>query len=477
MKRIIVWYRRDLRTLDHPALANAAKDGAVLPVYIHNKLDTSSSAKDWWIYHSLSDLQTQLAELELPLLVKTGDAYSILLELIETYKIDAVYVNQDYLTEPEHIDEASIVDRLKESQVDVHTFVGDVLTEPGTVTTKQGDIYKVFTPFYKKLKQIQWHQPIKKPTSAQALVEMDSIDSTNQIESLRPGEWSAKLSDYWKPGETEALNLVEAFIGGKIAYYSSGQDFPNQDATSTLSPYLASGNVTPRVIASELLEKLDLEPNHEDVTDSAWQFLRQVIWRDFAYHQLEAFPEATFMPLNEEYDEFEWLNDEEQFEKWKKGKTGYPIVDAGMRQLWETGWMHNRVRMIVGSFLVKHLRIDWRWGQEWFRYTLVDHDLANNTLGWQWVFGSGFDASPYFRIFNPTKQAKDYDPEGLYIKRWVKELQDVPTEYLFEPHRYKAEINDRVNIEIGNDYPLPIVDHKIAREEALDAYGKVKGGE
>ncbi len=278
--------------------------------------------------------------------------------------------------------------------------------------------------------------------------------------------WHQKFSPYWTPGESGAMEQFHKFIEDRINQYKTNRDYPSKRNTSLLSPYLAWGEISPKIIWHTLL---NLEPDEQIEA-----FLRQLVWREFSYDQLLQAPNSVERPIHSEFNAFPWQEDEQLFNAWKKGMTGYPLIDAGMRQLWETGWMHNRVRMITASFLVKHLLIPWTKGADWFTQTLVDYDIANNTMGWQWVAGCGVDAAPYFRIFNPILQGEKFDIDGEYIRKWVPELAKLPTNYLFAPWKTPKDILRECEIELGITYPFPLIDHQFARERALRAYHSIK---
>ncbi|QFG00665.1 deoxyribodipyrimidine photo-lyase [Psychrobacillus glaciei] len=274
------------------------------------------------------------------------------------------------------------------------------------------------------------------------------------------------MNSYWEPGELSAIKTWEQFQSGDISIYDQMRDFPFKIATSTLSPYLAWGDISVRSIFYSVM-KNDSPATHT--------FTKQLIWREFAYHQLIHFPSFPTRPLRFNFERFPWQNDAESFERWTKGLTGYPLVDAGMRELWETGYMHNRVRMVTASFLVKHLLVDWRKGYEWFQHTLLDFDVANNAMGWQWIAGTGIDSSPYFRIFNPITQSEKFDSSGAYIREWVPELSNLPAPYIHRPWEAPDFMLEELDIRMGIKYPLPIVEHSRARLRALDAYNTIKG--
>jgi len=285
--------------------------------------------------------------------------------------------------------------------------------------------------------------------------------------------WDETIKSTWEATEKGAIDVFKTFLKNKMLHYEKGRDFPAEALNSFLSPYFATGQLSARVLYHYLRTKAE-KVGSDAFEQQAEMFIRQLIWRDFAYQLLYHFPHTTTEPLNEKFKQFQWADGNEELQAWKNGKTGYPLVDAGMRELWETGFMHNRVRMVAASFLVKHLLIHWKHGANWFFDTLVDADLANNTMGWQWVAGSGADAAPYFRIFNPITQSEKFDKEGEYIKKWLPELKDIPSSYIHKPWEAPADVLEKANVTLNKTYPAPIVDHKAARERALEHYQHIK---
>lgn len=470
--RILVWLREDLRVIDHPAFTQACHDGRVICGYIDK--ENKTSAKDFWLNQHVGDLQTTLKEEGIELIAKTGKAVEVLKAWVKAYEIDAVYFNRMYLKD-EQEKESAVLHALEQLGVGVKVFHGDVLTEPGAVTTNKGEPYKVFTPYYKAWRQVNPFPPFKKPKHCEGIPIQRETDA---FKRTKTPDWFAKLLASFEPGESAALQRLEQFIDQSLDHYSIGRDRPDLEDTTRLSVYLAVGAISPRTITSRLDEAL--QSGRVDQTETAEeieQLKRQLCWRDFSYQQVYQQPQAETQALRREFDQFPWQDKGEAFQRWKEGRTGYPFVDAGMRELYQTGYMHNRVRMVAASFLVKHLMIDWRDGQKYFETTLLDHDRANNTLGWQWVMGSGFDASPFFRIFNPTTQAEKFDPEGVYIKRYLPELEQLDPPELFKPFETKTSVLKQASIVLDEDYPGAIVDHKKARARALSAYQDIKGGE
>ncbi|WP_211318466.1 cryptochrome/photolyase family protein [Paraliobacillus ryukyuensis] len=478
-QRTIVWFRKDLRLHDNRAFIAAARRGEVVPVFIFAPEEEDvpvGAASKWWLHHSLQALSEQLASHGIPLLLRKGTSKEILTDLLAETNADAVYFNTRYEPAIRRRD-SNLIDYLKAKEIDVQTYTSELLFEPGSITNKQGEIYKIFTPFWKQARTqyVAASQAIP-PTLTSGVPDQVSVGKLQDLTLLPNYLWYKKLNAYWRPGEQHALEKWQDFLNTTIMYYDDERDYPAKDGVSGLSPYLAWGEISPRMMwhdISELLAYQDINQEQE-AYGQVEAFLRQIVWRDFAYHQLVSFPQVINQPLKPEFKAFQWLEDEQALTRWQKGLTGYPVVDAGMRELWETGWMHNRIRMVTASFLIKHLLIHWKEGAAWFRDTLVDHDVANNIMGWQWVAGSGYDASPFFRIFNPVTQGDKFDAAGDYVRKWVPELASLPTKYLFAPWTAPKEVLAEAGIVLGETYPNKIVDHKAARERALATYHEMK---
>ncbi|WP_075883326.1 cryptochrome/photolyase family protein [Candidatus Protochlamydia sp. W-9] len=466
----IVWFRQDLRLEDNPALnAAAQKGGPVIPVFnwVFNpeKEWQLGGASQWWLYYSLISLKNDLSELGLSLIIRKEDPLKSLLEIAHETGADTIYWNRRY--EPMLIqDDAKIKTELQKQGIKAHSFNGNLLFEPWTIANKQGKPFQVFTPFWNQcLKLNDPKIPLPVPHSLKKIVgqlQTESIDSLNLLPKIK---WDKGLKEVWSPGAKNAKALLKKGLTGVIDQYLDIRDLPDHDGTSLLSPYLHFGEISPRMIWQAVKEN--------STSKGAEGYLRQIGWREFAHHLLYHFPETPQKPLRSQFNSFSWKNDKQNLKAWQKGQTGYPIIDAGMRQLWKIGWMHNRVRLIVGSFLVKDLMTHWIEGAKWFWDTLVDADLANNTMGWQWIAGCGADAAPYFRIFNPITQGEKFDPEGNYVKKWVPELINLPKKWLHQPWEAPEEILRQSGIELGINYPKPIVNHAKAREEALQAYARL----
>ncbi|PIC70022.1 deoxyribodipyrimidine photolyase [Sporosarcina sp. P16b] len=463
--KTIVWFRKDLRLHDHPALVEAAAHGEVLPVLILP--EARHAASDWWLHHSLLEIIERFAEQQIQFVIRQGHPVEQLMKLLDESGADQLVFNELYDPKSREV-ERGVAEACEKRRVQMRSFQGSLLVAPDAIFNKTNQPYKVFTPFWKRLRQERIATPLATP---------ELVPSTGKLQSLSSEEWGLlsdepwynKFATYWQPGEKAAMDCWETFRDGGLCDYLVGRDLPAQSSVSRMSPYLAWGNVSVRSLWHGALAAA------EDVGDRQVEaFIRQLAWRDFDNYQLLYFPEMLTKPVRPEFEQFPWQPADAQLEAWKTGRTGYPLVDAGMRELWETGYMHNRVRMVVASFLIKHLLIDWREGMAWFEETLLDLDLANNAMGWQWVAGSGFDASPYFRVFNPILQAKKFDEDARYIKKWLPELGDMPVNYVFQPADAPVDVLESAGVTIGTSYPAPIVDHQAARACALAAYDTCK---
>ena len=469
---VILWFRQDLRLADNPALTPAAETGRpIIPVYI---LDEGSAVRPpgaaslWWLDKSLRALDAALRSRGSRLILRRGDSEAELHRLIAETGAGAVYMNR--LFEPDAFErDADIAHALKADGVECKGYNAALLCRPGGVLNGSGQPYRVFTPFLRALLATASAPP---HTTGPRTIETPRDLASEDIEGwkLHPArpDWSVGFD--WTPGEAGASHALSAFIAGGLGSYSKGRDIPAEPATSRLSPHLHFGEISPwrAVEATRKAADEGRVPHAE-----AEKFVAEIGWREFSAHLLHAFPQMTDTAFRPEYDSLPWREDPAGLKAWKRGRTGYPVVDAGMRELWTTGFMHNRVRMIVASFLIKHLLIDWREGERWFRETLVDADLASNVQNWQWVAGSGADASPYFRIFNPVTQGKKFDADGRYVRQWVPELRRVPDRWLHAPWTAPPEILRDAGVRLGADYPRPIVDHDFARKRALEALATV----
>ena len=474
----LVWFRCDLRLQDHAALLAAVRRGGpVLPVFIWTPEEEGpwapGGASRWWLHQSLGSLAASLKALGSRLVIRRGPSLETLRALAGEIGATAVYWNRRY--EPVIVArDRGIKETLRGDGLTVESFNAALLFEPWTIANKAGRPFQVFTPFWRHCLTLA-EPPVPEDAPGRLAPPRRWPDS-EKLEwlELEPHiDWAGGLRQAWRPGEPGAAAALSAFCEGAFRDYTEQRNRPDLPGTSRLSPHLHFGELGPRQVWHALRalagrRRLPLE---------AWrgsQFLAEVGWREFAHHLLFHFPHTTDAPLRPEFARFPWRRDAAWLEAWQRGRTGYPIVDAGMRELWATGWMHNRVRMITGSFLVKDLLLDWRAGARWFWDTLVDADLASNTLGWQWTAGCGADAAPYFRVFNPVSQGEKFDPEGAYVRRWVPELQKLPAAWIHRPWEAPPDVLTRGGIRLDADYPRPIVSHAIAREVALEAFARLR---
>jgi len=463
---VIVWFRQDLRLRDNPAVAAAvATGGAVLPVYILDDDNagewSAGSASRWWLHASLAALD---AALDGHLRCFRGRADEILPRLARNLDAAAVYWNRCY--EPWRIKrDRQIKATLRGDGRIAESFNGSLLFEPQSVTKADGTAYKVFTPFYRK--GCLLGTPPPRPTIGTArpagFLSEAPGHALADLGLLPPVRWYDSIAACWTPGEGGARQRLETFLASGLAGYKEGRDVPAGEHVSRLSPHLHFGEISPHQVWHAVA---DADAADEDID----HFRSELGWREFSHYLLYHCPDLPEINLQRKFDRFPWRDDVESLQRWQSGTTGYPIVDAGMRELWQTGYMHNRVRMIVGSFLVKNLLLHWQHGQRWFWDTLVDADLANNSASWQWIAGCGADAAPYFRIFNPVTQGQKFDPAGAYVRRFVPEIAALPDRYLHCPWEAPADVRGRAGVELGRHYPEPIVELKASRERALAAF-------
>jgi deoxyribodipyrimidine photo-lyase len=470
--KVIIWFRRDLRLADNPAWNRAVERGlAIVPVFIWAPEEAGDwapgGASRWWLHHALEDLRGQLEEHGLKLILLRGKSVEQLHELIRETGAGAVYWNRCYEPYRMRID-GEIKSRLKKEGLDAWSGNASLLHEPWEVSTQAGSAYKVYTPYARAVDKLGTPGPETVKGKVQAPGSWPKSLTLDSFALLPDKDWDKGFYAAWTPTRQGGLGRLGAFLKSHVDAYDSARDFPAQDGTSRLSPYLHFGQVGPR----EAIAALDKQSRSKGLQ----VFRSEITWREFAYHVLYHFPDTPEKPLQPKFEQFPWERNKEQLCAWQQGRTGYPVVDAGMRQLWQTGWMHNRVRMIVGSFLVKHQLHSWLDGARWFWDTLVDADLASNTLGWQWAGGCGADAAPYFRIFNPITQGTKFDPDGAYIRQFVPELKKVPDKYLHTPWEMPANVQEACDCVIGEDYPGPVIEHKAGRERALKAFERIKGG-
>lgn len=474
---VIAWFRRDLRTSDNPALTAACESGRpVLTVFIDDPEVPwpPGGASRWWLGRNLAALDAVLARSGCRLHLLRGRAVDLVPTLMERTGAREIHWNRCY--EPAAIArDSTIKHALQERGIDVRSHNASLLFEPWTIATRAGGPYRVFTPFWRTcLAAPAPPSPQRAPvTMSCAPVPGDGM----ALERLGPGsaepDWSVGLRETWAPGEIRAQSMLNHFLDNHVQDYGKERDIPFVNGTSSLSPYLQVGAIGPRQIWHAALAR----GARPDVADGAGVFLKELIWREFSYHLLFHAPGLPEHNLDRTFDAMPWRDDADNLDRWRKGQTGYPMVDAGMRQLWQTGWMHNRVRMVVASFLTKHLLIDWRQGALWFLDTLVDADLASNSASWQWVAGCGADAAPFFRIFNPVAQGEKFDRDGSYVRRWVPELSLLPDKVLHKPWSASPDVLEKAGVRLGRDYPEPMVDHAVARARALVAWqSHIRGG-
>ncbi|NND82810.1 MAG: deoxyribodipyrimidine photo-lyase [Gammaproteobacteria bacterium] len=467
--KTILWLREDLRLYDNLALNQAAADGEVIPVFFYP--EHLGGASYWWLHHSLSRLAEQFAEHGVTLILRTGDPARVVLKLCEEIGSTKVVFNRVYSSRGMAQGQA-VKQALQGADIECQSFNSQLLFEPGKIFNKQGTPFKVFTPFWKHCcAQLQ-------PPAPQAFTTLKPVGDQPDSEQLsdwgllptRPN-WAQGLADTWQPGEAGAQQRWQEFLNDRIQGYKEGRDFPEREQTSLLSPHLTFGEISPRQLWHDTQEAM--ASGLVDASNGN-KFLAEIGWREFSRYLLVHFPQIETEAFNQKFADFPWKNSAKLLKAWQKGETGYPIVDAGMRELWHTGYMHNRVRMIVASFLTKHCLVHWQSGMDWFWDTLVDADVANNTASWQWVAGCGADAAPYFRIFNPILQGEKHDKLGVYVRRWVPELKKMPNKTIHQPWTADEETLAEAGVKLGKDYPRPIVDHADARAEALAAYQAIK---
>ncbi len=477
----LVWFRHDLRLADHPALTRAVERGApVVPVFIWAPDEEGDwppgGAHRWWLHHSLAALAESLERKSSRLLLRSGLSEDVLRDLIAATGADAVYWNTRYAPALRERDRA-VAEALREDGIEVKTFASRILHEPDAVRTTTDGPYHVYTPFRAKFHEtVEIGEPLDVPRMGQRLApspwpESEKLDVFGLLPEAQDGvDWAGAMREAWTPGERGAHQRLRAFLGDKLIDYADGRDRPAAEGSSKLSPHLHWGEISPR----QVWHRTQNWVRNGAMREAADVFLGEIVWREFSYHILTHYPTLPSKPLKDKFADFAWEKDADALDRWQHGQTGYPIVDAGMRQLWALGWMHNRVRMIVGSFLTKDLLIPWQEGEAWFWDTLVDGDLANNAMNWQWIAGSGPDAQPFFRIFNPVSQGQKHDPDGDYVRRWVPELSALSQNYIHRPWEAPEDVLAEAGITLGKDYPEPIVNHSTARDRALAAYNEIK---
>jgi deoxyribodipyrimidine photo-lyase len=473
---VLLWYRRDLRLADHPVLANALTTGKpVIPVYVLDDHRPGKwrhgGASRWWLANSLASLDADLRKHGSQIILRRGETIAALLKLADETGADAVYFTRGYEPYSAELEE-ELAPALRERGIDCRRFPGQLLNEPEAIRNKTGEPFKVFTPFHKACLAME-APAVVLPTPAnipapEAWPASDELAAW-RLEPTKP-DWAGGLREHWRPGELGAQARLRSFIHGALDRYGVSRDLPGLEGTSRLSPHLAFGEISPRQVWHAIRHAAD-----SDGLKGADAYLRELYWREFFYNQLFHWPVLPEKPFRPAFERFPWRRDADALRAWQKGETGYPIVDAGMRQLWATGWMHNRVRMIVASFLVKHLLIPWQDGAAWFWDTLVDADLANNSASWQWVAGLGADAAPYFRVFNPILQGRKFDAAGNYVRRWLPELAGLSDKDIHTPWQSPEMLLAQAGVTLGKSYPKPIVDHDEGRTRALAAYRAITG--
>ncbi len=469
---ILIWFRNDLRLIDNPALKKAYEisnelNTKILCVYIFEDYKKfafkTGSASKWWLKKSLLNFDLELSNLDKnksdlsSLKLFQGNPKNIFFYLIDKLKIKILIWNKRYETEGYQRD-INLKKILEIKNLKVMTFDGSTLVEPSKVVGKKNQRLKIFTAYKNSLiKNHKIPKPLQKPNN---LAIFKQINGTINLNHIKKNEkWTGKFNEIWQVGEKYALKKFNHFLKNKINLYNFNRDFIFVDGTSKLSPHLHFGEISPKFIWHKIIKN-----SFEDNNYGEQAFLSEIIWRDFATNLMLLFPNLNFENMKSSFNNFNWINNLENFQKWKLGETGYPLIDASMKQLWETGWMHNRARMIVASFLTKHLLINWQFGADWFHDTLVDADTAVNYSSWQWVAGCGADAAPFFRIFNPITQGKKFDKSGVFIKKYIKTLSNLDENNIHQPQNSKLKLN----------YPMPIVDHNFARKRALTNFYKLK---
>jgi len=468
---VLVWFRRDLRLADNPALCAACARGEpVIPVYLHTVDEDGEAAPGgasrWWLDASLRELDRSLRERGSELVVRRGRALDELRRLISETGAKAVFWNRLYGPTAVKRD-TRVKAELTSQGLLAESFNGSLIAEPWELKNLSGRPFQVFTAFWNSAqKNFTVTPPVPAPRKISGPPKFPSSLSIDALGLLPKLPWAREFPARFTPGEAAAMRALRRFVDGPVTKYKTARDVPSQFGTSRLSPHLHFGEISPRQAWDAVADRGSV---------GAVTFRKEIFWREFAHHLLFHFPNTPAEALRPEFRSFPWKTNPTGLRAWQKGLTGYPIVDAGMRELWRTGWMHNRVRMIAGSFLVNDLLLSWQEGAAWFWDTLVDADLASNTLGWQWVGGCGADAAPFFRVFNPILQGEKFDPEGDYVREWVPELSKLPSQWIHRPWEAPAGELLRAGVSLGTDYPHPIVDHGQARLEALAAFKRFRG--
>jgi deoxyribodipyrimidine photo-lyase len=476
---IILWFRDDLRLSDNPALHSACGSGRpVLPVFVLDEERDGArphgAASRWWLHHALAALAGDLSARGAPLRLLRGPAGRLLPALAAQTKASSVVWNRRYDKAGIAVDTRLKAD-LGDRALTVQSFNAALLREPWEVKSRAGEPLRVFSPFWRAATALgEPAAPLPAPARIRGFEgEVTGSVALDALELLpQKPDWAGGLRAQWTPGEAGARARLTHFIAEGLPGYAEGRDRPDRDATSKLSPHLRFGEIGPRQIW-HAVQAAHAAGTTRGSDRDVQKFLAELGWREFSYNLLYHHPDLGSVNLQRRFDAFPWTGSRDALDAWQNGRTGFPIVDAGMRQLWTTGWMHNRVRMIVASFLIKDLMIDWRAGEDWFWDTLVDADPANNAASWQWVAGSGADAAPFFRVFNPVLQGERFDPQGRYVARWVPELARLPPSVIQKPWTADDATLAAAGLRLGHDYPRPIVDHDRARQRALAAFASL----
>lgn len=461
----LVWFRNDLRIADNPALRAAHESGGeVHAIYIEAtdpSLRQMGGAARWWLHHSLRELADDLAEHGVRLVTARGRTAETLFAAVKDVGATAIFWNRRYGPAEREID-AAIKAQAEKDGLTAKSFGANVLVEPFDIATGSGTPYAVFTPFWRSLRQRDIPQPLQRPRHGEAVAKPRDIDA-----GYEAPHWAGKLEPHWTIGKAGARKRLQAFLDGDLGDYPEGRDFPERDVTSKLSPHLRFGEISPRQVWHAATAHAHRSPVKAPAIE---KFLSELGWRDFNYHQLFHRDDIVKVPMQPKFAGLKWRHAPAALAAWQQGRTGIPIVDAGMRELWATGYMHNRVRMLTASLLTKNLLLDWRQGEQWFWDCLVDADEASNPGNWQWVAGSGNDAAPYFRIFNPVTQGERFDAGGVYVRQWVPELAELPDKWAHKPAQAPADVLAAAGVELGKTYPKPIINLSESRERALAAY-------
>ncbi|MEZ5787278.1 MAG: deoxyribodipyrimidine photo-lyase [Xanthobacteraceae bacterium] len=475
----IVWFRDDLRLADNPALAAAVETGRpLLCVFVLDDeskgLRPSGAASRWWLAGSLRALDAALKKRGARLILRRGAATRVIPDLAAETGTAAVTWNRRHDPAGAAVDQA-VAEMLTTRGVAVHTLQASLLFAPEDVRTRAGAPFAVFTPFLRHVRSLgPPRAPLPAPRAIHGAAAIASEDLDDWKLEPRAPDWAAGFSAYWTRGEDAAHEKLAAFVDSALAGYADQRDRPDIAGTSRLSPHLRFGEVSPFQVWHAVHAAREAAGARGATEAGADKFIAELVWREFCHHLLAEHPDLATRNVQARFDDFPWREDPAALKAWQRGQTGYPIVDAGMRELWATGWMHNRVRLVTASFLAKHLLIDWRAGESWFWDTLVDADFANNPANWQWVAGSGADAAPYFRIFNPALQGQKFDPSGSYVRRWVPELAGLPDDLIHTPERAPPALLTAAGVTLEKTYPAPVVEHKAARARALAAFERIK---